>query len=73
MASIIIAYILGIFTALIGIRVFKRKPFGVLRVDHSDPNYGPYLFAELFGDIPSLETKDEVVMKVVVKDFIPHN
>lgn len=49
----------------------KPKPFGTLRVDHSDPDDKPYLFLEITEDPASLVNRKEVILDVKIKDYIP--
>lgn len=61
---------------LIGAILFRRRPVGNLRVDHSDPTSGPYLFLELGTDVGTdvgtVVRKKYVTFKVRVEDFLPH-
>lgn len=57
----------AIFTGI----VFRFFLVGTLRVDHSDPD-GPFLFLELSKRVESVVSKKYVIMRVKVKDFIPH-
>lgn len=57
---------------LIGAILFRRRPVGNLRVDHSDPTSGPYLFLELGTDVGTVIRKKYVTFKVRVEDFLPH-
>jgi len=65
----LISYIIGVAA---GIFVHRDRPIGDLRVDHSDPCDGPHLFLELDTDVPSIMNKSCVVLRVKVKDFLPH-
>ncbi len=63
--AVVIGFIVG--------RVLPReRPVGDLRVDHSDPDGGPYLFLELDTDVPTIMRKSHVMLRVKVKDFLPH-
>lgn len=64
-----IGIVIGI---LIGAILFRRWPVGNLRVDHSDPTSGPYLFLELGTDVGTVMRKKYVTFKVRVEDFFPH-
>lgn len=57
---------------LIGAVLFRRRPVGNLRVDHSDPTSSPYLFLELATDVETFMRKKYVTLKVRVEDFLPH-
>lgn len=64
-----IGIVIGI---LIGAILFRRRPVGNLRVDHSDPTSAPYLFLELGTDVGTVIRKKNVTFKVRVEDFLPH-
>ncbi len=66
---VIISFGLGV---LVGTIVHRDRPVGDLRVDHSDPDGGPYLFLELDTDVPTIMRKSHVMLRVKVKDFLPH-
>lgn len=70
--NLVIVFALGILVGIIltGI-VFRFFLVGMLRVDRSDPD-GPFLFLELSKRIESVISKKYVVLRVKVKDFIPH-
>lgn len=70
--NLVIVFTLGILVGIIltGI-VFRFFLVGTLKVDHSDPD-GPFLFLELSKRIESVVSKKYVVLRVKVKDFIPH-
>lgn len=57
---------------LIGVVLSHRRPLGNLRVDRSDPTSEPYLFLELDTDVRTIMRKKQVVFKVRVEDFLPH-
>lgn len=65
----VISFGLGI---LVGTIIHRDRPIGDLRVDHSDPDGGPYLFLELDTDVPTIMRKSHVMLRVKVKDFLPH-
>lgn len=71
--ELVIAMLIGIIIGF-SIFLFVRKKYivGDLRVDHSDLEDEPYLFLELKSDVDSLINKKYVIMKVQIKDFIPH-
>lgn len=65
-----IFFIGGVITgAIITYLIIVNLSSGDLRVDHSDDQ--PYLFLELKDDIHDILNKKFVVLKVVVKDFLP--
>ena len=57
---------------LLGIVLSRRRSLGNLRVDRSDPTSEPLLFLELGTDVRTLMRKKQVVFKVRVEDFLPH-
>ena len=71
---LILILLLGIFIGLLIERyVFRDKPIGSLRVDHSDPDSGPYLFLELNpGGADEIYKKRYVSLRVELKDYISH-
>lgn len=71
---LILVFLLGIFIGLLIERyVFRDKPIGSLRVDHSDPDSGPYLFLELNpGGADEIYKKRYVSLRVELKNYISH-
>ncbi len=67
--ELIIGLIIGI---LIGAVLFRSRPIGDIRIDHSDPSGEPYLFLELDTDVRTVASKRYATFKVRVEDFIPH-
>jgi len=67
--GIIMIFTIGVIA---GKFIHRDRPIGDLRVDHSDLDGGPYLFLELDTDVPSIMNKSRVVLRVKVKDFLPH-
>ena len=57
---------------LLGIVLSRRRSLGNLRVDRSDPTSEPLLFLELGTDVRTIMRKKQVVFKVRVEDFLPH-
>ena len=49
----------------------NRKPSGALKVDRSDPD-GPYIFLELYTDLPKLCDKKHVILEVKLSDYLSH-
>lgn len=72
MTAFIFGLMIGIVLGMSVSLLFKSKPCGFLRVDQSDPNEPPYLFLELTENISSVLSKEMVVFRVKVKDYIPH-
>ena len=67
--QIAIGILIGV---LIGAVLSHRRPLGNLRVDRSDPTSEPLLFLELGTDVRTIMRKKQVVFKVRVEDFLPH-
>ena len=57
---------------LLGIVLSRRRSLGNLRVDRSDPTSEPLLFLELGTDVRTIMRKKQVVFKVRVENFLPH-
>lgn len=67
--EILIGIIIGVF---IGAILFRHRPMGNLRVDHSDLTGEPYLFLELDTDVGSVMRKKYATFKIRVENFLPH-
>lgn len=67
--GIIVGIIIGGFITCL---IFGAFGVGNLRVDHSIPEDGPYLFLELTKSVSTILKKKFVVLKVRAEDFIPH-
>lgn len=64
---------LAIGAALVWIVVFirdARKNVGYLRVDHSDPDSGSYLFLELTKPMPEIQKQKTVILEVKLEDYL---
>lgn len=69
----IIFLAIGIVVGCILSRLIPKKIVGTLRVDHSDPDSGPYLFLELnHGGMETIRKKKYVLFEVNLKSYIPH-
>lgn len=69
----IIFLAIGIVVGCILSRLIPKKIVGTLRVDHSDPDSGPYLFLELkHGGMETMRKKKYVLFEVNLKSYIPH-
>lgn len=70
--NLVIIFALGVLIGVIftGI-IFRLLLVGTLRVDHSDSD-GPFLFLELSKRVEAVVSKKYVVLRVKVKDFLPH-
>ena len=71
---LILVFLFGVFIGLlIKQYTFRDKPIGSLRVDHSDPDSGPYLFLELDpGGVNEICKKQRVSLRVEIKNYISH-
>lgn len=72
----LIGLLFGVALSIVLIRglYIRKSPIGALRVDHSDPDDGPYLFLELYpGGKEAIMTNRHVVLSVKIEDYIPHN
>lgn len=63
----IIGFILGYVTAK---KKYSKEPIGTLRIDHSDPDDGPYLFLELSSDPGNIKHGEIVTMKTDCKNYV---
>ena len=72
--SLITVLLIGTVIGLILSRfIFKEKPVGLLRVDQSDLDSGPYLFLELSHEgANAIYKKKYVLLKVNIQDYISH-
>lgn len=50
--------------------IFFRRMVGTLRIDRSDPDDQPYMFAELSKDVQYIGNKSYVLMKVSTENYI---
>lgn len=64
----ILGVICGLLIAQCGERTKKSQ--GVLNVDYSDPEDGPYLFLELDTPIADIVSREQVVLDVAVRQYI---
>ena len=60
---------IGILLAKIILRI-KRS--GALRIDHSDPQDGPYLFLELEKGIYDISKRHYILLEVKLKNYYSH-
>lgn len=71
--ELIAVFLSGVFLTLALTKIFsKPKIVGTLRIDQSDPDDVPYLFAELEVPVEVLMRREYVVMKVNVEDYVSH-
>lgn len=64
---------MGIIIGCILSRLIPKKIVGTLRVDHSDPDSGPYLFLEIaHGGMETIRKKKYVLLRVNLENYIPH-
>lgn len=60
-----------IIGCLISAIVRRVKSVGALRIDTSDPD-GPYMFLEPDNGIDTISSKKYVLLRVKLRDYIPH-
>lgn len=60
-----------IIGCLISAIIRRVKSIGALRIDTSDPD-GPYMFLELDKGIDTISSKKYVLLRVKLRDYIPH-
>ena len=74
MDKMIIAFLVGVLigTIIYAIAV-KTASVGTLRIDQSDPEDSPYLFLELDKNLSTIVSKQYVIMKVNLKNYISHD
>lgn len=72
MLALIVMFLIGLATGFIFAEIRSRfKPIsGVLRVDNSDPEDGPYLFLELNTSPEKLEESSKLIFKVSHSNYI---
>lgn len=72
MLSLVVMFLIGLATGFIFAEIRSRsKPIsGVLRVDNSDPEDGPYLFLELNTSPEKLEESSKLIFKVSHSNYI---
>ena len=74
--EVIIGIVIGVVIGFIFKTIFSRpKTIGILRVDRSDPEDGPYLFLELSSEeaAKSIKHNDYVTFKVDTTNYISQN
>lgn len=69
--SICIAIVISIFIGFLIGHYIHKKPIGILRVDHSDPDDKPYLFLEMDIEPDKLIHNKYVMFKVNTESYIP--
>ena len=74
MDKLIIAFLAGVLVGTIIYAIaIKTASVGTLRIDRSDPEDSPYLFLELEKSINLIASKQYVIMKVNLKNYISHD
>ena len=51
--------------------IFRAYLVGELRIDYSDPDYGPYMFLEITKGVGDISSKKYVILKVDLKNLVP--
>lgn len=68
---LLIGILIGLGLGLIIFRHSLPKVVGSLRVDHSDPDSGPYLFMEIDqGGMSTIQNSNYIILKVNLKSYI---
>ena len=60
-----------IIGCLISAIIRRVKSVGALRIDTSDPD-GPYMFLELDKGVDTISSKKYVLLRVKLRNYIPH-
>lgn len=67
-----ITFAIGVIVGCILVNIVQRiKSVGALRIDTSDPD-GPYIFLELDKGIDTISSKKYVLLRVKLRNYIPH-
>lgn len=65
---------IGVLIGFFGRGFIKPNTIGVLRVDRSDPDDGPYLFLEMKRTaMNEIQHNKYVMLEVNLKDYIPRD
>lgn len=68
----IVVFVVGaVFGAILFHTIDRLGTVGNLRIDHSDPEDGPYMFLESYESVSKLSSKRYAVLRVVVDDYLP--
>lgn len=69
---IAIIFAIGVVVGCILVNIVQRvKSVGALRIDTSDPD-GPYMFLELDKGVDTISSKKYVLLRVKLRNYIPH-
>ena len=73
-AITVVMTILGVIAGLLigKCNTRTKETQGVLNVDYSDPEDGPYLFLELNTPIADVVSREQVVLDVAVTQYVSH-
>ena len=67
-----VIFAIGVIVGCLISAIIRRvKSVGALRIDSSDPD-GPYMFLELDKGIDTISAKKYVLLRVKLKNYIPH-
>ena len=70
---IIIALIIGIVIGVVlTVIISQVRSVGLLQIDSSNTDDSPYLFLELSKDLDVVYRKKYAMLKVNIKEFVPH-
>lgn len=68
----VVIFAIGVLVGCLVSAIIRRvKSVGALRIDTSDPD-GPYMFLELDKGIETVSSKKYVLLRVNLKNYIPH-
>ena len=72
----VISYIILFYRSfdrdIIGKNNLRIKTSGTLRIDHSDPQDGPYLFLELEKGMYDISKRHYILLEVKLKNYYSH-
>lgn len=71
MIGVIIIFVIGmILGSAITVITLRKRSFGSLRIDTSDPNENPYIFLELSEDVNTIFQKKYITLKINTQNFV---
>ncbi len=70
---VVVWFAIGVLIGcVLTVTISRIKSVGSLRIDTSDPDDSPYLFLELSNDVGEVYRKKYIILRVNIKNFIPH-
>lgn len=71
LALFLVGYAIGFISGYLTAKEkYFKEPIGTLKIDHSDPDDGPYLFLELTSDPGKIKHNKIVTMKTDCRNYI---